>query len=158
MANEAVSSLVLTSPSDGTILGDNPAKLVYANVGYGQPLLRIASGTSRVRVFIPSTALRRIPPGAEVALEMPGQFSIVHLRLTSISGEPVALPFGLVAAEKYKGLTLPVFYSAVIPLAEEGGERAYGISGESIVFGARQSIAQRLGSDLANSLRSHIWW
>jgi putative peptide zinc metalloprotease protein len=158
LANEAVSSLVLTSPSDGTILGDNPAKLVYANVGYGQPLVRIASGASNVRVFIPATALRRIPPGAEVALEMPGQFSIIHMRLTSISGEPVQLPFGLVASEKYKGLVLPVFYSAVIPLARAKGDYAYGISGESIVFGGRRSIAQRLGSDLENSVRSHIWW
>jgi hypothetical protein len=89
---------------------------------------------------------------------MPGQFSIVHLRLTSISGEPVALPSGLVAAEKYKGLTLPVFYSAVIPLAGEKSESAYGVSGESIVFGAKRSIAQRVGSEIANRMRSNFWW
>jgi putative peptide zinc metalloprotease protein len=158
LANEAVSSLLLKAPSDGTVLGDNPAKLLYENVGYGQPLIRIAEGASNVRVFIPATALPRILPAAEVALQMPGQFSILHLRLTSISGEPVELPSGLVAAEKYKGLTLPVFYSALIPLPREMGGAAYGISGDSIVFGTRRSIAQRLGSNLANGVRRHVWW
>ena len=134
IANEAVWSLVLTAPADGIVLGDNPSKLVYENVAYGQPLIRIAEGASVVRVFIPATALSRVPPATEVALQMPGQFSIAHLRLTPISGETVELPRGLLAAEKYKGLTIPLFYSAVIPLPAEIGAAGYGISGESILF------------------------
>jgi putative peptide zinc metalloprotease protein len=158
LANEAVSSLLVAAPTDGTVLGDDPTMLVYENVAYGQPLIRIAEGRSVARVFIPATALPRIPAAADVGLQMPGQFSTLHMRLTSISGEPVALPAGLVSGEKYKGLKLPVFYSAVIPLPGKMGEAAYGTSGESIVFGVRRSIVQRLGSGLANKLRSYIWW
>jgi len=158
LANEAVSSLVLRAPVDGTVLTDNPSKLVYEDVAYGQPLVRIAEGANVARVFIPVTALQRVPRAAEVALEMPGQFSILHLRLGPISGEPVELPAGLVEAEKYKGLTLPVFYSAVIPLPGEADRAAYGISGQTIVFGERRSLAQRLASSVSNSVKSHIWW
>ena len=158
LAKEAVSSLVLTAPVDGTVLADNPAKLVYENVAYGQPLIRIAEGTSVVRVFIPVTALPRVPPAAEVALQMPGQFSVTYLRLTPISGEPIELPAGLVAGEKYKGLTLPVFYSAVIPLPGRMNAVAHGLSGRSVLFGERRSIARRIGSGLLDSVRNHIWW
>jgi hypothetical protein len=158
LANEAVSSLVFTAPADGTVLADNPAHLVYENVGYGQPLIRIAEGASVVRIFIPVTALPRVPPSAEVALQVPGQFSVTHLRLTPISGEPLALPAGLVSAEKYKGLSLPVFYSAVIPLTEKMGGATYGVSGRAILFGERRSIGQRIGYALSNTIKSHIWW
>jgi putative peptide zinc metalloprotease protein len=158
VADEAVSSLVIKAPVDGTVLADNPAQLVYENVGYGQPLIRIAEGATVVRVFIPVNALRRVPPSAEVALQVPGQFSVTHLRLTPISGEPLALPAGLVSAEKYKGLSLPVFYSAVIPLTEKMGGATYGVSGRAILFGERRSVGQRIGSGVLNTLRSHIWW
>lgn len=158
LATEAVSSLILRAPADGTVLAENPEKLVYENVGYGQPLIRIAEGATVARVFIPATSLPRVPQNAELALQMPGQFSVVHLRLTSISGEPVELPAGLVAAEKYKGLTLPVFYSALIPLPDRMHGADYGLSGEAIVFGVRRSFAQRFGSELADKVRSHVWW
>jgi putative peptide zinc metalloprotease protein len=158
LASEAVSSLVVTAPADGTVLSDNPSKLAHENVDYGQPLIRIADGASVARVFIPATALPRVPPAAEVALQMPGEFSVTRLRLTTISGEPVELPAGLVANEKYKGLTLPVFYSAVIPLPEQLRVVAYGASGRSIIFGMRRSIAERIRAGLSNTARSHIWW
>ena len=89
---------------------------------------------------------------------MPGRVSIAHLRLTSISGEPVELPAGLVAVEKYKGLTLPVFYCALIPLPDQMHGADYGLSGESIIFGKKRSIAERFGSELLDKVRSHLWW
>jgi len=158
LADEAVSSLVLKAPANGVILGENPAKLVFENVGSGQPLIRIAEGGSKVRIFIPVTALRHVRPAAEIALSIPGQFSVMHLRLTAISGEPVQLPSGLVAAEKYKGLTLPMFYNSVIPLPADMSGSAYGVSGGSIIFGERRSLARRVASGLSNMVRRHIWW
>jgi putative peptide zinc metalloprotease protein len=158
LAGEAQAALVLTAPADGTVLTDDPARLVYQKVASGQPLLVIAEGARIARVFIPASALDRITPGAEVALALPGRFSPLRLTLNSIAGEPVGLPSGLVAKEKYKGLTLPIFYNSVVPLPPNSTAPAYGLSGPAIVFGARRSIADRLAASLSNAVRAHLWW
>lgn len=158
LANEAVSSLLLTAPADGTVLTENPAKLTDENVGSGEPLLTLAEGDRVVRIFIPATALDRIVPDAEVALALPGKFSPMRLRLTTVKGEAVELPPGLVASEKYKGLRLPVFYSTVIPLGAAGTNPLFGVGGRAMVFGRRRSVADHVGTSVSDLVKAHVWW
>ena len=73
LAREAQSSLDIAAPVDGPSLPQIPL-LVDQDVASGQVLLDLAdAGPRTVRVFIPSSALDRIPRGAEVALSLPGQ-------------------------------------------------------------------------------------
>ena len=158
LANEAHSSLELTAPADGTVLTANPALLIDENVGSGQPLIQLAEGSRMVRMFIPATALQRVLPGSEVSLALPGSFSRPRLKLGQIIGEPAPLPPGVVPPQKYKGLQVPVFYSALIPMPEMTGNPMYGLSGQAMVFGARRSIAGRSATALSNLIKAHFWW
>jgi putative peptide zinc metalloprotease protein len=157
LANEAQSSLELTSPVDGTVVSENPAMLLDQNVGYGQALLRIADEARMVRVFVPAPALNRIAPNSEVALALPGQFSLLRLKLPVPAGEPYTLPAGLVATEKYQGIKLPIFYNSLIPLPATGGNPMYGLSGRAMIFGVRRSLAGRIATAFANLVKAHVW-
>jgi putative peptide zinc metalloprotease protein len=157
LANEAQSLLELATPADGVILTENPSLLLDQDVGSGQPLLELAEGSRQARVFIPTSALNRISPDSEVALALPGQFGMLRLKLTKPAGEPVTLPPGLVAKEKYQGFTLPVFYSARVRLPIEAGNPMYGLSGQAKVFGVRRSFAGRIAMTLSDLVKAHVW-
>jgi len=157
LADVAQSSLILRAPEDARILTADPASLLNQDVAIGQPLLSLSStGGEVARIFIPASALARIPAHAEVALVVPGRFSIVRLRLTAMEGEAVALPPGLVAAQEYKGIVLPTFYCARVPLPAEA-DLALGTGGHAKIFGARRSLAQRFITALLNLVHAHIW-
>ena len=157
LAKEAQASLELTSPTDGTVVSENPALLLDQDVGYGQPLLRIADEARVVRVFVPEPALNRISSNSEVALSLPGQFSLLRLKLPVPAGEPNTLPAGLVTTEKYQGIKLPVFYDSLIPLPATGGNPMYGLGGRAMIFGVRRSLAGRIATALGNVAKAHVW-
>jgi putative peptide zinc metalloprotease protein len=157
LANEAQSSLDVTAPADGTILSDDPSQLVDQDVGSGQPLLTLAEGSRVVRVFIPTAALERIPTDSEVALALPGQFSMLRLKLSPPAGNPVALPPGLVSKEKFQGITMPVFYASLIALPFDSGPVLYGESGSAKIFGARRSVAGWVALEASDLIKAHVW-
>jgi putative peptide zinc metalloprotease protein len=157
LADVAQSSLILRAPEDARVLTADPASLLNQYVAIGQPLLSLAaSGGQVARIFIPASGLDRITPNAEVALVVPGRFSIVRLHLTQMEGEAVALPPGLVAAQEYKGIVLPTFYCARVPLPAQA-DMALGTGGHAKIFGSRRSIAQRFITALLNLVHAHIW-
>jgi putative peptide zinc metalloprotease protein len=158
IAQEAQSSLLLAAPADGVVLTDDPAALLQQDVGSGQLLLTLADdGPRSVRVFVPASALDRIPPDAEVALALPGHFALLRMELTPMEGETVDLPAGLVARQDYKGLQLPTFYFARLSLPASAGNLPLGLSGTAKIFGKRRSLAERLYTVGMNLLRAHVW-
>ena len=157
LAKEAHSALELTAPADGTVLTSDPELLVNEDVGYGQPLLQLAGGSPLARIYIPASALQRISANAEVVLVMPDRFSLLRLRLPLPAGDPVALPAGLVSAEKYKGFKSPVFYSSRIALPSAMESPMYGLAGTAKIFGERRSLAGRVATTLSNLVRAHVW-
>jgi len=92
-----------------------------------------------------------------VALALPGQFSLVRLKLPEPAGDPNTLPAGLVATEKYQGIKLPVFYNSLILLPATGGNPMYGLSGRAMIFGVRRSLAGRIATACANLVKAHLW-
>jgi putative peptide zinc metalloprotease protein len=158
LAQEAQSSLLILAPADGTVLTRDPAALLQQNVASGQALLALASdGPRSVRIFVPASALDRIPPRAEVALLPPGSFSVVRLKLATLQGEAVDLPAGLIASQGYKGVVLPTFYSARMELPGSASNLPLGLAGHATVFGERRSLIRRLGSAMLNLVRAHVW-
>lgn len=158
LARQAQASLIVAAPEDGVVLTRNPAALLGQNVGAGQPLLDFAAGEQRaVRVYIPTAELQRIAPGAEVALALPDRFSPVHLTLGVPGGDAVNLPPGLVAAQNYKGIKLPVFYAARMALPAWAGNPPFGLAGRAKIFGARRSLAGRMATVAADLVKAHIW-
>jgi hypothetical protein len=158
LASEAQSSLQLSAPADGVVLTENPALLTDQNVGYGQPLIQLAEGVRMVRVFIPATELERVLPNSEVVLALPGEFSMIRLKLGHIMGEPAPLPAGIVPRGQYKGLQQPVFYGALIPMPARDGDPMYGLSGQAMIFGERRSVAGRLAAAFSSLIKTHFWW
>jgi putative peptide zinc metalloprotease protein len=158
MARTADASLTITAPSDGTVLTADPASLLNQDVGSGQALLAMADGGPKVaRIFVPFSAIERIPEQAEVALTVPGSFSVLRLRLNKIDSEAIALPSGIVAKQEYKGVELPTFYSSRIALPASATDMRLGTAGTARIFGVRRSIFGRIATALTNVFRAHVW-
>jgi putative peptide zinc metalloprotease protein len=158
LANEANSSLDISATTDGIVLTSNPSLLADQDVDIGQPLLELADAGPRIaRVYIPTSALERIPNRAEVAFMLPGHFSAFHTILTEPDGQPVSLPDGIVAAQKYQGIKLPVFYCSRIDLPAESDHPLFGLSGDAKIFGARRSFAERGFRFVSGLIKAHIW-
>ncbi len=158
LAGEAQSSLSIAAPVDGIVVTRNPELLRDQDIASGQPLLELADAGSRVvRIFIPASAFDRISPGAEVALVLPGQFSVLRLTLAAPGGESVSLPPGLVAQQDYKGIKQAVYYSSRMALPDSAGNQLLGISGPAKIFGVRRSLAGRGLSLVLNLVKAHVW-
>jgi putative peptide zinc metalloprotease protein len=162
LAEEAQTSLTLQAPVDGRVVTPQPIGLTYQQVGFGQPLLTIAGGDpghadERLRLYIPAGEMNRVQPGDEVSIALPGVFSVMRLRLTSIEGEAATLPEGLVAHQDYKGIVLPTFYCARLELAPGSPRLPLGTVGSAKVFGARRSLAARAGQIVMDLARAHVW-
>ena len=158
LAGEAQSALAITAPADGTVVTSDPGGLLGQEVGSGQALLTLAdAGPRMVRVYVPVSTLDRIRPGAEVALSLPGRFSMVRLTLTVPGGDEVSLPPGLVSSQDYKGIKLPVFYTSRMTLPASAGSPLFGTSGEAKIFGKRRSIAERFFTVALNLAKAHIF-
>ena len=157
LADEAQNSLILTAPINGIVLTENPGALLDQDAGSGQSLLRIAeAGPPMVRIFVPVSALDRVPAGADVAIIPPGHFSPIRMKLAPLEGEAVSLPPGLVAKQDYKGIELPAFYSARMQLPP-ADNLPLGTAGTARIFGARRSLFGRLVTITLNLVRAHVW-
>jgi putative peptide zinc metalloprotease protein len=157
LADEAQNSLILTAPINGIVLTENPDALLDLDAASGQSLLRIAeSGPPIVRIFVPVSALDRIPTDAEVALIPPGHFSPIRMKLAPLDGEAVNLPQGLIAKQEYKGIELPAFYSTRMQLPP-ADNLPLGTAGTARIFGARRSLFARLVTIIFNLVRAHVW-
>jgi putative peptide zinc metalloprotease protein len=157
-AGEAQSSLVINAPVDGMVLTQNPTSLLGREVASGQALLDLADeGPRMVRVYIPVSALQRIRTGAEVALALPDSFSIIRVPLAPLGGEAMTLPQGLIANQDYKGVKLPVFYSARMTLPATAFHPMLGVCGQAKIFGERRSLAARVFTVVLNTVKEHIW-
>ena len=152
------SALTMTSPASGVVMTADPASLLNQDVASGQSLLTIAEEGPRVaRVYVPASALDRIPAAADVVLAPPGRFEHIRLRLGKMEGGAVSLPPGLIASQDYKGITLPTYYSALTAVPAAGGTLPLGTAGEAKIFGQRRSLFQRCVSIVANLVRAHVW-
>lgn len=158
LARQAESSLVLTAPANGVVLTRDPQSLLDRNVASGESLLRVADAGPRVvRIFVPAAALDSIHPGDEVGLSVPGRFSLVRMKLGALGGEADHLPAGLVAQQSYKGIELPVFYSARMDLPDSASDLPLGMSGKAMIFGKRRSVAGRAFQLAADLVKAHVW-
>lgn len=164
LAAEIERRLVVQAPSEGIVLTQDPAALLHQQVGSGQSLLTLADSGPRVaRIFVPVTALDRLPRNAtvhsliEVELALPGSFSFIHLALPTLQGDAVSLPPGLISLQDYKGVRLPTFYSTRIELPESAGRLPLGLAGEAMIYGPRRSLLQRGLTVVTNVIRAHVW-
>jgi hypothetical protein len=158
VAREAQSSLLLTAPASGIVLTQDPGLLSDQDVGSGQPLLALAdAGPPVVRVFIPAPELDRIRSGAEAALVLPGQFSVLRMPLAPPGGDAVPLPKGLIAQQDYKGIQSAVYYCSRMTLPATAGSLRFGSAGQAKIFGQRRSIAERILTVGLNLVKAHVW-
>ena len=158
LAADASGTLEVGAPINGVVLTERPGLLLDQDVASGQDLISLAeTGPRLARVYIPSSDLDRIPPNAEVALMLPGEFSPIHLRLAPPDGEAVPLPSGIVASQAYKGVQLATFYCSRMELPPAAGNPMFGVSGEAKIFGERRSIAGRLLTAVWDRVRAHVW-
>jgi putative peptide zinc metalloprotease protein len=158
LAFEAQTSLLIVAPSAGVVMTEDPSALREQNIAAGQALLSLAdTGPPSVRVFVPASALDRIPADAELALAPPGRFAVIRMRLAPLRGDAVALPGGLVAKQDYKGIVLPAFYSATMTLPASAQDLPIGMSGTARIFGARRSFFERSMTVVGNVVRAHVW-
>ncbi len=158
LAAEAQASREIVAPFDGIVLTTDPAALQGQQVASGQPLLNLAEAGQRVaRIYVPASALKRIPSPAELEIALPGRFSLVRTTLNHPGGDPVSLPAGIIARQDYKGIKLPDFYAARVVLPASAGDLPFGVAGDAKIFGARRSIAARVFSVASDLVKAHVW-
>jgi len=158
LAGRAQALLQVSAPADGVVLTEDPQSLLRRDVSSGEALLSLAENGPRVaRVFVAAVGLDRIERDAEVSLVLPGRFETIHLQLPALEGDAVTLPQGLVAEQDYKGITLPTFYYARLPLPASATGLPLGLSGEARIFGRRRSLFQHGVTIVENLVRAHLW-
>ena len=158
LAQDAQSSLLVTAPVAATVLTQDPSSLLHQDVAAGQSLLALADSGPRVaRVYVPVSALNRIPEHAAVSLAPEGSFASIHLQLTQMQGDALPLPEGLIPHQDYKGIVLPTFYCSRIVLPAAQDVLPLGSSGQAIIFGRRRSLFQRGVEITTNLAHAHIW-
>jgi putative peptide zinc metalloprotease protein len=158
LAGTAEALLQVRAPADGVVLTEDPQEMLHRDVSSGAELLTVAEDGPRVvRVFVPVVGLARIEQNAQVSLVLPGTFETIRLRLGALEGDAVTLPNGLVAAQDYKGITLPTFYYARMQMPESAAGVPLGVSGEARIFGRRRSLFQHGFAMVEDLVRSHLW-
>lgn len=158
LAAEMENLLLLRAPADAMVMTHDPGALLHQNMSGGEALLSLAiSGPQFARIFIPASALARIPRNAEIAFAPPGRFSILRLRLPPLEGEAVTLPAGLQAAQDYKGIKPATFFYTRLLLPGEESDLPIGMSGQAKIFGVRRSFFHRVVTVVSNLVRAHVW-
>ena len=158
LATEAESDLTIRATTDGVVLTQDPGLLRDQNVAAGQALMQIADTAPRmIRVFVPASGINRIPSGAEVAFNLPGEFRIRRVTLGPLGGDAVTLPPGLVAQQDFKGIQQGAYYTSKITLSQAGLDAMIGASGAVKVFGIRRSVTERLFIVALNLVKIHVW-
>jgi putative peptide zinc metalloprotease protein len=108
-------------------------------------------------LYIPVSEMDRIRVGDPVSLHLPSRFSEIQVRLGTIEGSAVPLPAGVLAAQEYKGIAVPTFYTTRISVGELDDGMQPGMSGQAKIFGRRRSFSSRIMTSLGNQLHTHFW-
>ena len=61
------------------------------------------------------------------------------------------------ADQEFKGIALPTFYTARMPLKDLNNSVRAGMSGQAKIFGRRRSVANRIATMFGNVLHTHFW-
>jgi putative peptide zinc metalloprotease protein len=157
-AREEGAQLAVAAPGDGLVATNDPESLLNRDVTTGEPLLTIADPSQLVaRLYVPVSEMDRIRVGDPVSLQFSSQFTKIRGRLPTMEGSALPLPPGLLAAQEYKGIAVPTFYTTRMPVKETGSAIQPGMSGPAKIFGRRRSLAARIVTIFANLLRTHFW-
>jgi putative peptide zinc metalloprotease protein len=157
-AQEEAALLAVAAPANGVVATSEPESLMDRDVATGQTLLTIVDPSRLVaRLYIAVSEMDHVREGDPVSLQLPSQFSQLQGRLGTIEGSALSLPSGILPEHDFKGMVLPVFYTARMPLQPVGDGIRPGISGPAKIFGKRRSVASRIAIALGNVLRTHFW-
>jgi hypothetical protein len=81
----------------------------------------------------------------------------VRGKLESISPTPQAIEAGLIPVNKYKGLTPPPQYVAIILLDNRDGALRSGMSGDAKIYGLHRSVAGSVWQVVADFAGRKFW-
>ena len=157
-AHDESAQLAIVAPASGVVATEDPENLLHRDVTTGETLMKIVDpGQLMARLYVPVSAMDRVRPGDRVSLQIPSRFAVLYARLGKMDGSALPLPAGLLPDRKYKGMVLPAFYSARLPLGRMSDGARPGMSGQAKIFGRRRSLAQRMVTILGNVMRTHFW-
>jgi multidrug efflux pump subunit AcrA (membrane-fusion protein) len=158
IAHEEGAQLSVAAPAAGVVATADPANLVNRDVTTGETLLTIVDPSLLVaRLFVPVSEMDHIRVGDPVSLQLPSQFKEIRGRLGPMEGSGMPLPAGLLADQEFKGIALPTFYTARMPLKDLNNSVRAGMSGQAKIFGRRRSVANRIATMFGNVLHTHFW-
>ena len=158
IAHEEGAQLSVAAPAAGVVATADPANLVNRDVTTGETLLTIVDPSLLVaRLFVPVSEMDHIRVGDPVSLQLPSQFKEIRGWLGPMEGSGMPLPAGLLADQEFKGIALPTFYTARMPLKDLNNSVRAGMSGQAKIFGRRRSVANRIATMFGNVLHTHFW-
>jgi putative peptide zinc metalloprotease protein len=150
--------LDLISPIAGTVvtahLDDLPATWVDA----GTTIAEVQNlSTVHARVFIAEPDMRVLTRVTAHSLRVFSAVEPVRGTLASISATPQIVEPGLIPLNKYKGLTPPPQYVAIILLDNRDGALRSGMSGDAKIFGLHRSVAGMVWQAVADFAGRKFW-
>jgi len=158
LAKDRRSELDVVSPISGSVVTPRVEDLRDTWIDEGTTIAEVQNlAVVKARVFIPETEMRVLTRVTGHSLRIASSLSTLHGTLLSLSPTSQDIAPGLIPANKYKGMTPPPQYVAIIALDNREGVLRSGMSGEAKLFGIRRSVAGSAWQVLADFVGRKIW-
>jgi putative peptide zinc metalloprotease protein len=150
--------LDLISPIAGTVVTPHLDDLPATWVDAGTTIAEVQNlSTVHARVFIAEPDMRVLTRVTAHSLRVFSAVEPVRGTLASISATPQIVEPGLIPLNKYKGLTPPPQYVAIILLDNRDGALRSGMSGDAKIFGLHRSVAGMVWQVVADFAGRKFW-
>ncbi len=150
-----VDALAVRTPIAGTVLTPRLRQSIGAYVEAGDEIAQIGDLSSfRARVYLPEALIRKVRPGARVAVQPQGFVGSVSGEVVAIAPAPAAMPTGVPQATS--GLQAPAYYPVTVLIAEAAGLRD-GQTGAAKILVQRRSLAGFAASEVLDFLGRKVW-
>ena len=158
IAADRSKELDVVSPIAGTIVTPHVEDLRARWVDEGTTIAEVqALTTVRARIFIAETDMRVLTRVTANRLRLDSAVIPLRGTIVSLSPTPQAVEPGLIPANKYKGLTPPPQYVALVALDNRDGALRPGMTGVAKIFGIHRSLAGMGMQILADFAARKIW-
>jgi putative peptide zinc metalloprotease protein len=118
---EQTAALEIRSPIAGRVVSSRVHDLLGSYLPAGKEVAEVADlSLLRARLYVPQSQIRDLHPGQEVRVQVTGFWRSRPARVASLAATDSQIAAGLMAAEAYKGIRPPPYYTVTLIVANDG--------------------------------------
>lgn len=150
--------LRLSSPISGVVATPRVRDRLGSYLPAGTVVAEIDNISSlRARTYIAESEIKKLRPQAAVRLHFDGLTTLSSGQVASVSPANVEMEPGLVSLQGYAGMRPPRFYTAIVKVANSGGQLRVGMTGSAKILVRRRSPAGIAWEQVHNFWSRKIW-